>query len=137
MVIGSAGILIWFGTRLATESTDYWLWASLLFLFITIISYRTDPGALSPLYCGVRNYFLPAVFLLWALIIQYGDTRFFVPISSLFIFWFFLQTWFFIEPYRFEDMKWSENIQMAGNRDSTVIPINPKGWTVVLKNPEH
>ncbi len=117
--------------------SHYLLATSLWFLVITFISYRFDPGALSPFYCAIRNYFLPAVFLFWALIIHYGNSRFFIPLSAFIVLWFFLQTFLFIEPYRFEDMNWKEQVKEIKGQDSTIIPINPKGWNLVLKKGKH
>lgn len=112
------------------------LFASFLFFLITCISYRHDPGALTPFYCGIRNFYLPSVFFIWASLSHLQFTVYGLRLKGMFIamgVWFVIQTVWLIGPMRFEDMRWKEEVKRIGVHDTTVIPINPKGWSLELR----
>ncbi len=106
---------------------------SLAFFIVTSISYRKDPFHMSPIDNCIRNFFLPMVFLLWALLAM---TRFngikIIAWSGIFA-WFALQTVLFIPPRRFRDLGWSAYAKKIDSCDSLTIPIHPEGWKMELK----
>ncbi len=117
------------------KSFASWLCAfSLLFTVVTLLSYKEDPGALSPQYVAIRNFFLPSVFLCWALISVYHTARTFSFVSLILCSWFFLQTILFIGPSSFMDMSWKSHVKRINNfkHDTVMIPVNPPGWFIEL-----
>jgi hypothetical protein len=141
----SFGVIVFVSLRILKNGNTFSLFcliSSYLFFIVTCISYRHDPGALTPFYCGIRNFFLPSVFFIWATLplferfTVFKSFKYFKSvkfISILLFTWFVIQTLVFIGPMRFEDMHWKEEVKRIGIQDTTVIPVNPKGWSLQLE----
>ena len=108
-----------------------------VFFGITLISYRDDLCSLSPIYVGMRNFYLPALFVVWAALclpIQH------VPRTVLFwciaIGWMGIQTGAFLGRKQFEDLNWKYEAAQIGTGSERVVPLNPPGWSMRL-NADH
>ena len=118
------------GNRMALVS----LISGFMFFLATAISYSRDPSVLEPLSWGIRNFYLPMVFLLWAIIAMITFQEVATIVWAIVFCWFTLQTVIFIKDSRaFSDMKWNEYAQKIGTLESLTIPINPPSWDMTLR----
>lgn len=106
-----------------------------LYAGVTLISYRGDPGFLSPFDAGIRNFYLPAVLLTWACLhVPWRTARRYAFAWTIVFIWFIAQTVLFIGRSRSVDMHWSEYATRFGTEKLTV-PLNPPGWSMDIKGP--
>ncbi|MBP6310968.1 MAG: hypothetical protein KA408_01760 [Flavobacteriales bacterium] len=104
-----------------------------VFFGVTLISYRHDLCSLSPINVGMRNFYLPALFIVWAALSLPSKS---VPKTMLFwcivIGWMGFQTGAFLGRKQFEDLNWKYEAAQIGNGSERVVPLNPPGWSMRL-----
>lgn len=110
------------------------LLATVCVIAATLIGYRDMLMVLSPFYSSIRNFYLPVVLLVWALLC--------VPVapravhrwsfSALFAWW-IVQTIVFIGPSLAVDLHWERSAALIG-KEAVVVPIQPPGWVMRLEH---
>lgn len=106
-----------------------------LYACATLVSYRGDLAFLSPFNAGIRNFYLPSVFLVWAgLFIPWRSGRAYISAWALLFVWSVVQTVCFVGRYRAVDMHWPDHAAQIGKIDLD-IPITPPGWTMHIDGP--
>ena len=107
--------------------------AASLFL-VVLVSYRGEPGFLSPYYAGIRNFYLPAVLVAWALIaaVDWGR-RVIAALFGAMCAWWAVQTIVFVGPLRFRDEPAVVDLSPLTKGQAVEVPIDPQGWTMRLE----
>jgi hypothetical protein len=118
--------LLWTGLRRPAPAVTIFTLASLLVLAASFWSYRGNPL----LMAGTGRYlYVPAVTATWA-IAALLPSRLSIAglllIASSSTFW-------LARPWRLVDFHWREASRCIGVTDPCVIPINPPGWTIVVR----
>lgn len=109
------------------------LGAAVCVIVATIIGYRDMLIVLSPFDSSIRNFYLPVVLMLWAVLCV--PIRYRVPhlwSFSLLFAWWIVQTIVFIGPTRFVDLHWERSAALIG-KEAVVVPIQPPGWAMRLE----
>ncbi len=107
---------------------------SILFFMVTAVAYRYVPQALSPYYCYVRNFYLPALTFVWAIITVLPQRKWATIALTLLMFLFITETICFAGRTYFKDFNWKENAKQITTSDTLSIPINPSGWFIHIDN---
>jgi hypothetical protein len=118
--------------KVKNEFSLFCFLCSITFFLVTCIAYRNDPAALSPFYCGIRNFYLPSIFFLFFILPLIEHASLYKPMAIIFLCWWMVQTIWLIGPLRFDELNWKNEIKRIGKNDTTVIPISPKGWNMKL-----
>ena len=110
--------------------------ASLVLLVATLVSYRGDPGFLSPFYAGIRNFYLPTVFFAWSVIasIRTFDRKRTAILLAFAGYWVFL-TFRHVGPLRYADQHWPMYARALEAGTEARVPITPEGWYMDLAKP--
>ena len=145
MSLGVIGILLFFVYAFMQSWKQYkqncflfiCLVSGLLFLAVTLVAYRNNPSLLSPYYRSVRNFYIPALLFVWALmwfVFTYKNaTKLLIALMLLFS----VELILFVGSEQFEriDMKpYSSKLYLA---DSLSMRISPEGWAINLGKPHH
>lgn len=111
--------------------------AFLVLLGSTLISYRGDPGFLSPFSGGGRYFYLPAVLLTWSLL---ASVHFYSAARSLLALtvggWWAFQTIHVVGPWIHRDHGWPHYAKALENGAPMIVPITPEGWLMYVSK-EH
>lgn len=127
--------LLYFALRRASAARVL-VWCAVSLVIATLISYRGAPGFLSPYEAGIRNFYLPTVFLAWAFAsVPWPDGKRPVIIAAGLLCWWALQTVVFIGPLRYpRPVPVIDQAALDAGR-AIDVPIDPPGWTMRLENP--
>lgn len=108
--------------------------SSFIFFMVTAIAYRYVPEALSPYYCYIRNFYLPALAFIWAVISILPEKKWAIITLTLVMILFSFETICFAGRTYFKDFNWKEHAKQIPISDTLSIPINPNGWFIHLDN---
>ncbi len=99
----------------------------------TWASYRGAPGFLSPYGAGIRNFYLPVVFVAWAACLVLDNQGRWPKVAmALLLGWWLVQTVVFIGPTCYDPSVRAID-QAALDRGETIeVDIHPNGWTMIL-----
>lgn len=104
-----------------------------IFFGVTLISYRDDLCSLSPIHVGMRNFYLPALLVVWAaLSLPLKNVPRTVLIWCIVIGWMGIQTGAFLGRKQFDDINWKHEASQIGKGSERVVPLNPPGWSMRL-----
>lgn len=127
--------LLYFALRKAIAARVF-VWCAVSLIIATLISYRGAPGFLSPYEAGIRNFYLPTVFLAWAFAsVPWPGGKRPVIIAAGLLCWWALQTVVFIGPLRYpRPVPVIDQAALDAGR-AIDVPIDPPGWTMRLEGP--
>ena len=135
LLVGIAVVVIMYRTAVRNKRSFALLavWSAASFFLVTMVLYRGEPGFLSPFDAGIRNFYLPTVFLAWAFYCMpiRPSRKWFAVAAGFLIFWSF-QTVVFIGPKQFTDHRWAEYAKQLEEGKGLEVPITPDGWTMKL-----
>ena len=136
VLLSLGGIALLFHFLRKTDQARVYAWCAVSLFVATLISYRGAPGFLSPFDAGIRNFYLPTVFLAWAFAsVPWSGAKRPVIIAAVVLCWWTLQTVLFIGPLRYPRPV-PEIDQAALDAGRAIdVPIDPPGWTMRLENP--
>lgn len=103
------------------------------FLAATLISYRNDLLSLSPIHVGMRNFYLPAVLLIWAaLCVPLAGQKRMILAYGAALAWMGVATGLFLGQKDFVDLHWEQEVVRLDQGEERVVPLNPPGWSMQL-----
>lgn len=108
---------------------------SLLFLGTTLIAYRNEPSLLSPYYRGVRNFYIPALLFVWALMQFLFTHKHAIKLLIALITLFSIELVLFVGTFKFEEFNVKPYSEKLYHSNSIAIPVNPNGWFIELNKP--
>lgn len=134
LVVLALAILAQVGRRRSGAFTLAAFAAAASLFLVVLVSYRGEPGFLSPYYAGIRNFYLPAVLITWAVIaaVDWGR-RGMVPLFGALCAWWAVQTVVFVGPLRFRDEPAAIDPSPLMQGQAVEVPIDPQGWTMRLE----
>lgn len=117
-----------------SQATDALLACAALFFAAAMVAYRGEPGFLSPYYAGIRNFYLPAVLLCWAIIAgsDWSRRRWRAAWAALLLWW-SAQTALFVGAKRFRTEPMRADTAAWASGEPAVVPIDPPGWQMELR----
>lgn len=127
-------IALWRGSASGNRFPRIAIAAAGLLFTAVLASYRGLPEFLSPYYAGIRNFYLPALLVAWALLARFELKRArAIAIASGILVWWAAQTVLFIGPLRYRDSPMSPDIEPLMRGGAVEVPIDPPGWTMRLE----
>ncbi len=108
---------------------------SLLFLGTTLIAYRNEPSLLSPYYRGVRNFYIPALLFVWALMQFLFSHKHATKLLIGLIVLFSIELILFVGVFKLEQFDVKPYSEKLYHSNSISIPVNPNGWFIELNKP--
>lgn len=141
MLLGTIIFLLFFGYVIKTwviNKKDKVVWVLLifgwLFLISSLVAYRHQPDWPNPYYNSTRNFYLPALAMVWLIIYLSGYYKNGATVLNSLMILFCFELVVFIGSEKLEDRhleKYSDKIKAA---DTLSIPINPEGWRIYIDN---
>lgn len=108
---------------------------ALSYMLVTLISYRGDPGFLSPFHAGIRNFYLPTVAMAWSVIAAMDPTNRSWRVTLCCVAgWWGFQT-IRIGPLTYPDQEWPRYAAEVRSGHDVDVPITPIGWSMQLRPP--
>lgn len=133
VLLALAGLTLFWRRSTGPAASAGLLLASALYFLATMVAYRGEPGFLSPYYAGIRNFYLPAVLLAWALLSRIrwdqGGARW---AAAAVLLWWAAQTVLFIGPKRFREAPAHVEGSVLAQGRCIAVPIDPPGWEMRL-----
>ncbi|MCC6370471.1 MAG: hypothetical protein IT236_05635 [Bacteroidia bacterium] len=108
--------------------------AGLLYLITTLISYRNNPSILHPHYGGTRNFYLPAVLIIWYIASVLKERQSPTLVLALLSLLFAMENVRAIGRERLIDYEWPIYSKKITVSDTLSVPINPDGWHLFINN---
>ena len=132
-LLSLGGIALLFHFLRKSVRTRVYAWCAIALFIATLISYRGAPGFLSPFDAGIRNFYLPTVFLAWAFAsVPWPGGKRPVHIAAGVLCWWALQTVVFIGPLRYPRPVPVIDQAALDEGKAIDVPIDPPGWTMRL-----
>lgn len=108
--------------------------AGLLFWIASLVAYRQEPESLNPYFTAPRNFYIPSVTFLWAIVFIFKmNIKMRILFSSLMIL-LLIETIIFVGRRTFVDYSWKTYARKIPEQDTLKIPINPPGWYIEIDN---
>lgn len=105
-----------------------------LFLISSLVAYRHQPDWPNPYYNSTRNFYLPALSLVWLIIYLAGYYKNGATVLSALMILFSFELLVFIGSEKLEDNKLEKFSNKVTTTDTLSIPINPEGWRIYIDN---
>lgn len=106
---------------------------AVVLVLVTLYSYRSAPGFLSPYDAGIRNFYLPTVLTAWSLAaVPWPHARRAVIIANAVLLWWAVQAVIFIGPKRYARPGIIIDEAAIARGETLEVPIDPPGWTLRL-----
>lgn len=110
------------------------LLGGVIYLASGLISYRNNPGVLSPYYGAARNFYIPALTFVWLIIRFLESKKFGIQILTAMIILFAAETIVFVGSMTFTQYDLKSYDAKLQSHDTISIPINPEPWTIEIDN---
>jgi hypothetical protein len=108
--------------------------SGMLFWIASVIAYRQEPESLNPYFTAPRNFYIPSVTFLWALVFIFKTNLRTIILFSGLILLFLIETIIFVGRRTFVDYSWKTYARRIPKQDTLKIPINPPGWFIEIDN---
>lgn len=137
-VIGMTAGALWITKKIRKKPDNTFelliLLAGLIYLAGSLLSYRNNPGILSPYYGAPRNFYIPAVTFVWIVIRLLEGNKYGIRILTALMILFATETVLFVGPMTLKQYNLKEYNSQLRTADTLSIPINPEPWTIEIDN---
>lgn len=105
-----------------------------LFLFSVPAVFGKSAGNFNPYFFNPRYFFLPALMLVWTILVDLENSKWKAIGRTCLMVWFAIQLNWYVGPYKMNNNHLENYYGKLKSADTIVVPINPEGWKMILYN---